>query len=227
MPNTGVDSFAIYLLLGFALLINGLLGIMSIFAKKHKQKIQIALFAFLIIGALAALSYPFWPLINYQAEMVLAEADNETGSVESESGSNLESAVKLEKEGNYLIIPKIGVEIPIVSGNDESALERGAWLLPESSTPDLSGNTILAGHRYKYRPPSKKTFYLLDKVKEGDLLQVFWEGKEYRYTVVSSEVVLPEQIGVLAQTEKPTLTLITCYPLFSDEKRLVVKGELI
>jgi len=227
LPNTGVDSFAIYLLLGFALLINGLLGIMSIFAKKHKQKIQIALFAFLIIGALAALSYPFWPLINYQAEMVLAEADNETGSVESESGSNLESAVKLEKEGNYLIIPKIGVEMPIVQGEDDSALERGAWLMPESSTPDLLGNTVLAGHRFKYKPPHKETFYLLDKLEAGDLLQIFWQGKEYRYAVVSSEVVLPEQVEVLAPTEKPTLTLITCYPLFSDEKRLVVKGELI
>ncbi|MDP2910503.1 MAG: sortase [bacterium] len=227
LPYTGIDSFAIYLLLGFALLINGLLGIMSIFAKKRKQKIQITLFAFLIICALAILSYPFWPLINYQAKIVLAEADNEAGSIGSESGFNLESAVKLEKEGNYLIIPKIGVEIPIVKGEDDSALEKGAWLLPESSTPDLSGNTVLAGHRFKYRPPSKETFYLLDKVEKGDLLQVFWEGKEYRYVVVSSEVVLPEQVEILAPTEKPTLTLITCYPLFSDEKRLVVKGELI
>jgi LPXTG-site transpeptidase (sortase) family protein len=225
LPNTGIDSFAIYLLLGFALLINGLLGIMSIFAKKHKQRIQIALFASLIVAALVALSYPFWPLISYQEpELVLAEENDQLGLG---TGSKLESVVKSEVVGDYLIIPKIGVEIPIVPGEDESALDRGAWLMPESSTPDKIGNTILAGHRFKYKPPQKETFYLLDKLSEGDLVRVVWQGKEYRYRVVSSQVVDPETVEVLEQTETPTITLITCHPLFSDKQRLIVKAELI
>jgi len=225
LPDTGIDSFAIYLLLGFALLINGLLGIMSIFAKKHKQRIQIALFASLIVAALVALSYPFWPLISYQEpELVLAEENDQLGLG---TGSKLESVVKSEVVGDYLIIPKIGVEIPIVPGEDESALDRGAWLMPESSTPDKIGNTILAGHRFKYKPPYKETFYLLDKLSQGDLVRVIWQGKEYRYRVVSSQIVDPETVEVLEQTETPTITLITCHPLFSDKQRLIVKAELI
>ena len=219
LPHTGVNDFIVYLLLSFAVLISGILGLLSIFAKKHKQVIQIFLFAFLIFGSLIALSYPLWPLISYEvketssdnSEIILAQAETE----------------ELKIQGNYLIIPKIGVEMPIVQGEDDSALERGAWLMPESSTPDLLGNTVLAGHRFKYKPPHKETFYLLDKLEAGDLLQIFWQGKEYRYAVVSSEVVLPEQVEILAPTEKPTLTLITCHPLFSDKKRLVVRGELI
>ena len=224
LPHTGIDSFAIYLLLGFAVLINGLLGLMSIFAKKHKQRIQIVLFVSLIIGALVALSYPFWPLISYQTELVSAEINSE---IELGTGSKLESVVKSEVVGDYLIIPKIGVEIPIVLGEEKSALDSGAWLMPESSTPDKIGNTILAGHRFKYKPPHKETFYLLDKLSEGDLVRVIWQGKEYRYQVVSSQVVDPETVKVLEPTEKPTLTLITCYPLFSDKQRLIVKAELI
>ena len=128
---------------------------------------------------------------------------------------------------NYLVIPKIGVEIPIVLGSDDSALEKGAWLLPQTTTPDLLSNTALAAHRYKYRPPSKQTFYLLDKVSQGDNLLVYWQGKKYVYSVTSVSIVDPTNTQVLADTEVPTLTLITCHPLFSDISRLVVQGQLI
>jgi len=237
LPHTGVDSFLIYLLLGFAVLINGLLGLASLFTKKHKQKIQIVLFVSLIVGALTALSYPFWPLISYEigelkpVEPVLAEENSFFPLLDSgleKEGNGIEQGIRETKtKSNYLVVSKIGVEIPIITGNNESALDRGAWLLPESSTPDIIGNTILAGHRYKYRPPHKETFYLLDKISEGDLIQIFWQGKEYRYKVISSQVVDPEAVEVLRQTSTATITLITCHPLFSDKKRLVVKGELI
>ncbi|KPJ54804.1 hypothetical protein AMJ47_03050 [Parcubacteria bacterium DG_72] len=128
---------------------------------------------------------------------------------------------------DYLIIPKIGVEIPIVQGSDDSALEKGAWLLPQTTTPDLLKNTALAAHRFKYRPPHKQTFYLLDKVSQGDDLLVYWKGEKYIYSVSSISIVNPDQTEVLADTEIPTLTLITCHPLFSDSSRLVVQGTLV
>jgi LPXTG-site transpeptidase (sortase) family protein len=128
---------------------------------------------------------------------------------------------------NYLVIPKIGVEIPIVQGSSESALERGAWLLPQTNTPDLLKNTALAAHRYKYLPPNKKTFYSLDKISQGDELLVYWKGKKYVYSVSSISVVDPTDTEVLADTGIPTLTLITCYPLYSDAYRLIVQGTLV
>ncbi|MHA1482664.1 MAG: sortase [Candidatus Heimdallarchaeaceae archaeon] len=132
-----------------------------------------------------------------------------------------------ETKEDELIISKIGVKIPVVEGEDESALEEGAWRLPESSTPDQGSNTVLSAHRYKYRPPHEETFYLLDKLKEGDTFLVFWQGKEYNYRVVSSFIVMPDNLEVIEPTIIPTVTLITCYPLFSNEKRLIVKGEII
>ncbi len=126
-----------------------------------------------------------------------------------------------------LSIPSIGVKIPIIEASTEKALERGAWLLPQTSTPDKLKNTVLAAHRYKYRPPHKETFYLLDKVQKGDKLFVAWNGEDYEYTVTSIFVAPPTFVEVLKETKKPTLTLITCHPLFSDKERLIVQGEIL
>lgn len=187
---------------------------------RNKIKIfQIILFGVFIIGSLVFLIYPFLPAIEYYIN---------PPEVEYISQSEFSKIKKQIPDENYLIIPKIGVRMPIVEGeNEDEALDSGAWHLPGTSTPVLMGNMVLAAHRFKYKPPHERTFYLLDKIKEGDLLQVFWEGRGYLYKVASSEIVEPDKTEVLEETPEPTLTLITCHPLFSDKKRLIVRGELI
>lgn len=129
---------------------------------------------------------------------------------------------------NILIIPKIGVRIKIIDSlNEASALNKGAWRFPYGSSPDKGGNTSLSAHRFKYLPPHSETFYLLDKLEIGDRFTIIWEGKEYNYRVASSKIVSPNAGEVLNPTERPTVTLITCNPVFSIKQRLVVAGELI
>lgn len=227
LPHTGINPSAIFIFFSaLSSLIVGVFGLIrtigkkiSLLIKQHKEAFQIALFSTIIICSLVVLIYPFWPMIYQEPQSQL------TADIEIIEDKKAEK--KIEIEGDYLIIPKIGVKIPIVEGKDESALDKGAWLLPESSPPNLVGNTVLAGHRFKYKPPHQETFYLLDKLEKGDVLLVFWKGKEYSYNVVSSEVVDPKAVEVLGKTSQPILTLITCHPLFSDQKRLVVIGERI
>jgi len=59
------------------------------------------------------------------------------------------------------------------------------------------------------------------------LIYIYWKSKEYIYIVISSNIVSPEAIEVLEQTDESIITLITCSPLFSDKKRLVVVGKLL
>jgi sortase A len=106
-------------------------------------------------------------------------------------------------------------------------LSQGAWRLPETSTPDLGSNTVISGHRYKYLPPNNLTFYLLDKLAAGDIINVVWKNKEYDYRVRESKIVPPTQISILDPTEEPILTLFTCDPIFSEKNRLVVTADLI
>jgi len=216
LPHTGVNSFTWFIFGGLAIFFIGILGLISIFTKKYRKAIQFVVFSGLIVIALVILSYPFLPAIKYNLSIPV---------VNSEEIKDIEEAIDVE--GDWLIIPSIGVEIPIVLGQDDSALEKGAWLLPCGSTPDSEGNTALAAHRFKYKPPHKETFYLLDKVKSGDSFYVYWQGKKYTYIVTSSNVVEPKAIEVLNQTKKSIVTLITCTPLFSDKNRLVVVGELV
>ncbi len=202
--------------------------------KKIKRKFLKALVA--ILGLLVVcltvyiFIFPFYPEIKYQAWLKIQSWQgkmDETANQVPLPTQILPLSENLDL-GNRLVIPKIGVDIPVVDSKDSAwALNRGAWRMPETSTPDKGSNTAIAGHRFKYLPPNNLTFYLLDKLAVGDGLAIIWEGKEYTYRVTESKIVLPTQVSVLAPTEKPTLTLITCDPIFSQKNRLIVTAELL
>jgi sortase A len=71
------------------------------------------------------------------------------------------------------------------------------------------------------------TFYHLDKLKIGDQIIVRWREKDYLYIVRETKIVDPSEISILNPTEKPTLTLFTCHPIYTTKSRLVVVGDLI
>lgn len=126
---------------------------------------------------------------------------------------------------NWLEIPGIMVSAALNDG-DEEALKKGMWHRPNTSNPALGANTVVAAHRYLYTN-GPNTFYHLDKVKVADEISVFWEGKWYKYVVSEIKEVAPDAIDIEAPTEKPILTLYTCTPLWTAEKRLVVIANLV
>lgn len=187
---------------------------------KKGRIINVILVTLFLVFAVIAV-YPFWPSIKYK--LFLSDTKESDNLAVADSFSPVLSEIK----ENLLIIPKIGVRIPIVEGKDESMLDKGAWRIPQTSTPDKNSNTVLTAHRWKYRPPSEETFYLLDKLEIGDSFQVYWQGFEYDYQVASISIVLPTELDVLNPTSISTITLITCTPLFSTAQRLVVGGKRI
>ncbi len=202
--------------------------------KKLLLKALAVMLGFLIVGlSLYILVLPFYPELKYRffmqnasqalSQETVVEKNNEPSPVVASS-----SLAVAKREGNFLVIPKIGVDIPIVdSANGDWALARGAWRMPETSTPDKGSNMAVAGHRFKYLPPNNLTFYLLDKLVKGDQMTVFWQGKDYIYQVSETKIVPPTDVGVLAATEKTTLTLITCDPIWTQKNRLIVVAELV
>ena len=188
--------------------------------------------------ALALLLYifvlPVYPLVEYQ----IFTAENKKINIEAKD----EAIVKQKTEefksslpesayavsSNRLIITKIGVNAPIVESKNEAyGLDKGAWRIPESSTPDKGSNTVITGHRFKYLPPNNLTFYLLDKLEVGDIISVIWKEQNYYYRVKETKVVSDTELSVLDPSDKPIITLFTCTPIYSTENRLVVIGELI
>lgn len=129
---------------------------------------------------------------------------------------------------NRLIIPKIGVNAPIVdSESAEYGLSRGSWRMPESSTPDKGGNTVITGHRFKYLPPNNMTFYLFHKLEKGDAFSIIWNKEKYFYRIKETKIVEANDMSILNPSEESIVTMFTCHPIYSTKQRLVVIGELI
>lgn len=125
---------------------------------------------------------------------------------------------------NILVIPKIYVNAPIVEG-DESALKKGMWHRPASSSPDKGGNTVIAGHRNLYIN-GPHTLYHLNKVEINDLVLVYWQGKEYVYKVYEITEVSSKMVDIEFNTKDPIITLFSCTQEWESEDRIVVKGLL-
>ncbi|GEM_PF-2957076 len=138
-----------------------------------------------------------------------------------------QTALTNKQNINKIIIPKMGVDSEILEGNSEDILWKGIWRMPVGSTPNQGGNTIITAHRYLHRPPSPKTFYLIDKLEVGDIITVYWEGVKYEYKVTESKIVEPNEISILHNTADDRLTLFSCTPLFTSKQRLVVTAKKI
>ncbi|MFZ1360892.1 MAG: class D sortase [Candidatus Saccharimonadales bacterium] len=139
-----------------------------------------------------------------------------------------------------LIIPKINVDVPVIYGvgNDHTsqmtAMEKGVahFSIPgASSVPGQIGNTTISGHSSNDLFESgdyKFVFAQLEKLEQGDTIYANYEGTRYTYTVTQKEIVLPTDVKKLTYaTDKPILTLITCWPLGTANKRLLVTAEQV
>lgn len=120
-------------------------------------------------------------------------------------------------------IARVGISAIVLEGDDPRTLARGIGHIPGTALPGWSGNVGLAGHRDTF-------FRALKRIRLGDdILMTTLQGR-YRYRVVSSEVVSPNETRVLGASAIPSITLITCYPfqfIGSAPKRFVVHANVV
>lgn len=196
--------------------------------KLHEKRLTARSVSFGIVAAvcLYLVLMPFLPLIPYYFREFMGM--NEYRPVEVSTDGSKTNREGIEKgsenipKGNTLRIPAVGIDVNIVEGNSDKALDKGAWHRPGTGDPLSGGNMVVTGHRFKYLPPSNLTFYNLDKIVVGDRVIVYWNGTRYDYEVSKIHVVTPDQIEVEAPTVKPQLTLYTCTPLWTAKLRLVI-----
>ncbi len=134
--------------------------------------------------------------------------------------------VDLEGDKTILEIPSANVYGPVVDGENANAMDRGFWHYPISKPPGWRGNTIIIGHRFLHIPPRTDTLFNLDQVQIGDRIIIEQKYDKYTYTVIHTFVVDKNNTSVLEDTNDYRLTIITCTPLWSSEKRLVIIGKM-
>ncbi len=121
-----------------------------------------------------------------------------------------------------LVIPSIGVNHQVVEGDDWEALKQGVGHTPWSANPGEVGNCVLTAHNDIFG----QVFRRLPDLALKDEVFVYTGEQVYRYVVKEVLVVTPDRTDVMAQTDRPVLTLISSYPYLVDDKRIVVVAEI-
>ena len=154
--------------------------------------------------------------------------------LKTEDGSSIDPA---SKEFG-LIIPKVGINtsvIPAVNPSDPGqyleALKKGVAHASTSYFPDEDGTVYLFSHSTNYDwfvKDLNAVFYLLKNLSEGDLIVVYYKGRQYTYKLREKRVVKPTDISYLIpQKGTKTLILQTCWPPGSTTERLLLFADLV
>ena len=124
-----------------------------------------------------------------------------------------------------ILIPKIGVNVVVVQGIDETALRAGAGHYPQTPLPCEMGDVAIAGHRTTYGKP----FSNIDRLGPGDKIILKTPVGSCVYRVSQAPfVVLPTDWGVVANTPGQfVLTLTSCHPKGSASHRIVIKAQMV
>jgi sortase A len=120
-----------------------------------------------------------------------------------------------------LKIERVGLEVPVLDGTGEVALNRGVGHIDGTGRPGDGGNVGIAGHRDGF-------FRALKDVGAGDVIELRTPLRTDSYVVRELRVVPPEDLSVLDPTPVPSLTLVTCYPFYyvgPAPHRYVVRAE--
>jgi sortase A len=126
------------------------------------------------------------------------------------------------EQANRIQIPAISVDAPVVQGDGPEQLKKGVGQNIGSVNPGKIGNVILSAHNDVYG----EIFRDLDQLQPGDKIVLHTNQRAYTYIVMGTEVVEPTHIQVMDQTADPIVTLISCYPYFVDDQRIIVQARL-
>ena len=133
-----------------------------------------------------------------------------------------------------LSIEQIGVyDAPVFDSDGYWALANGIGHVPETSLPwsnTPQRNVYLAGHRMGYRGTwSRMIFYNLDELGTGDRVVLKdRSGRAYEYEVSETFLADPTDAWVMGQVRgRDMVTLQTCTPIPTFEKRLIVRADRV
>jgi len=167
----------------------------------------------------------------------LPEDSRRTRNLESESGVTdyrdwaparvmaHERSLKRKLGGivGRLLIPSLQLNVMVLEGTDPWTLNRAVGHIESTALPGTTGNVGISAHRDGF-------FRNLSRIDRGDEISIVTAERTYTYAVESTHIVNPADVAVLAPSDKPVLTLVTCFPFYSvgdAPQRFIVKAQLV
>jgi len=138
-----------------------------------------------------------------------------------------------------IVIPKIGVDAPIIAQVDPGnykdymrALKKGVAHAKGTYLPGEGGRSYLFAHSTNIDPRwvsrYNAVFYLLSKLRPGDMIFVWRDGKKLTYRVRQTKIVGKNDTSYLSvEGKKDELVLQTCYPPGTTLRRFLVLADLV
>jgi len=133
-----------------------------------------------------------------------------------------------------LNIPKISVLVPIVANVDGTnktayykALLSGVAHYKNTALPGEGSSIFIFGHSSTWNGegPYAEAFAKLNDLNKDDQTIVYYQNKEYKYKIWKKEIIAADDFSYLEPTKSEQLTLMTCWPIGSNLKRLVVVAK--
>ena len=117
------------------------------------------------------------------------------------------------------------IDLIVLAGGSGRTLAFGPGHLSASAMPGQKGNTVIAGHRDTH-------FSFLRDLEVGETLVVETiSGRKHVYKIVGIDVVDSRRGSLVLDTDKPMLSLVTCYPFDATDPggpmRYVVTAKLL
>ena len=120
-------------------------------------------------------------------------------------------------------VPRLGLSVYVIEGTSPATLRRAVGHISGTALPGRPGNVGISGHRDTFFRP-------LRNIRQHDTVTLATMFCEYRYRVVSTRIVNPDDVAVLDQSEDEILTLVTCYPFYfvgSAPQRFIVRAQRV
>jgi LPXTG-site transpeptidase (sortase) family protein len=137
-----------------------------------------------------------------------------------------------------LEIPTIGVNVPIIwttnTKNFDTDLKTGIVHYPCTPLPGDIGTSYISGHSSNYawiKADYNKVFARLNDLPEGATFKITVvnaSGKDVRlyYTVKRKQIYAADDQAQFTNTAESVVALSTCWPINTNQKRLVAYGSL-
>lgn len=171
------------------------------------------------------------------------EQSFQEGAIETSVATPLPTPTRIPVIPDRILVPSIGLDAPIVPANHKQTRIGGTsyeqWQAPNkfavgwhtnSAVLGQAGNTVLNGHHNI----EGKVFKDLNKLQVGAEIVLIGGNIEYRYQVVNVMILPERNVDVVTRLENARwilpsqderVTLVTCWPEWSNTHRLVVVAQ--
>jgi len=202
----------------------------------------------LVSLSVAVLALNFWPAAKLEAVYRIKNLRKVTAVVDAGDLARTpskfrlllaQSDIEIVKPVNRdfgLVIPAIGVNTSVQANIDlanednfQPILTNGVAHGLGTSFPGQGGTIYIFGHSSDFGldPTRQATFYLLDKLQEGEEISIFYKNWRYIYRVSQKTIVKGDDMSFLQNNGEEKLVLQTCWPPNTRWYRLMIIAKPI